>query len=201
MSTTDNIIKVAVIGPESTGKTKLCEILAQHFNAAHTKEFARTFLETRNNVYVKEDLLEMAKGQIALEQIALKKIQENNKHATDGPLEPSIVFCDTDLNVIRIWSEIVFNTCDNKILSLICENDYDLYLLCKPDIAWVYDAQREHPEPKMRDRIYHHYRDMLIFQNKPWMEIFGNYKDRMENAKTAVNAFIKKLSTPEYFNQ
>jgi nicotinamide riboside kinase len=192
MSRHNHIIKVAVTGPESTGKTMLCETLAKHFNSPCTNEFARTFLEARGNIYVKEELLEIAIGQLQLEQQAIDEVKLKNIRASSELHQPSFVFCDTDLNVIRIWSEIAFNACDNKILNLISRNHYDLYLLCKPDIAWIYDAQREHPEPEMREKIYHHYRDMLIFQNLPWMEINGSFENRIETAKTAVNNFIHR---------
>jgi len=191
MNADSRILKIVITGPESTGKTSLCKALAQHFNAAYTNEYARTYLEHKGNHYDMNDLTEIAKGQLALEEKATAALYSERNSKTPSHSDPALLFCDTDLHVIRIWSEIVFNACDRRILDTISANEYDLFLLCKPDIAWVYDAQREHPEPKMREKIYHHYRDMLIHQTKPWVEISGSYENRIQTAITATNDLIK----------
>ena len=59
--------KVVIIGPESTGKSTLCEMLAQHFNTQWCPEFAREYLLTNGKEYDFEDLLIIARGQLALE--------------------------------------------------------------------------------------------------------------------------------------
>ena len=61
------LIKVAVIGPESTGKSTLCELLAQHYNSQWCPEFAREYLLTHGTDYTYDDLLYIAKGQLAME--------------------------------------------------------------------------------------------------------------------------------------
>jgi NadR type nicotinamide-nucleotide adenylyltransferase len=192
MNVDSRLLKIAITGPESTGKTSLCQALALHFNAAYTNEYARIYLEQYGNRYDINDLTEMAKGQLALEDQAAAEMNSKRNGIILSPSEPALLFCDTDLHVIRIWSEIMFNACDRKILDLISSNEYDLFLLCKPDIAWVYDAQREHPEPEMREKIYHHYRDMLIHQSTPWVEVSGSYENRIETAITATNHLIKE---------
>ena len=61
------LMKIAVIGPESTGKSTLCELLAQHYNTQWCPEFAREFLLTHGTDYTYDDLLYIAKGQLAME--------------------------------------------------------------------------------------------------------------------------------------
>jgi len=180
--------KIAVIGPESTGKTSLCVALAQHFNAFYTVEYARSFIVQNGNTYYKDDLPIIAKGQ---QQLELQKIEEMLSERNENS-NTLLLFCDTDLHVIRIWSEIVFNECDRKILDMITETPYDLYLLCKPDIPWIYDAQREHPDPQMREKIFHYYLDMLVYQNKPWEVISGNFETRLTTALAVVQKMCDK---------
>jgi nicotinamide riboside kinase len=62
------IKKIVVIGPESTGKSTLCEQLAQQYEMQWCPEFARDYLITNGKEYGFHDLLTIAKGQIALEE-------------------------------------------------------------------------------------------------------------------------------------
>ena len=59
--------KIVVIGPESTGKSTLCEQLANHYQTQWCQEFAREYLLKNGTDYSYDDLLTIAKGQLALE--------------------------------------------------------------------------------------------------------------------------------------
>ena len=56
-----------------------------------------------------------------------------------------MVFCDTDLLVIKIWSEHSFGYCPDWILRRIEQQQYDLVLLLNVDLPWEPDPLREHP--------------------------------------------------------
>lgn len=127
--------KIVIIGPESTGKSSLCEQLAQHYQSSWVREYAREYLLTQGKEYRFEDLLTIAKGQLAGEDQAL---------AAAAPHAP--LFIDTDMHVMKVWSEYVFNRCDHWILNRIVERRYDLYLLCNTDLPWVKDELREYPD-------------------------------------------------------
>ena len=60
--------KIVVIGPESTGKSFLCEQLARHYNTVWVKEYAREYLLKNGTDYTFEALLDIAKGQVAEEE-------------------------------------------------------------------------------------------------------------------------------------
>ena len=72
-----SIIKIALYGPECTGKTTLAKQLAEHFNTVWIPEFARDYLQQKWNndkqICQKEDLLPIAIGQTKLENEALSK--------------------------------------------------------------------------------------------------------------------------------
>jgi nicotinamide riboside kinase len=87
---------------------------------------------------------------------------------------------------MKVWCEYVFNECHSWILRRIAERPYDLYLLCKPDLPWTQDALREYPDEKPRQELYHMYRDLLIQQPIPWVEVKGSYEERFEQARQAV---------------
>ena len=193
--------KIIIIGPESTGKSTLCEQLAQHYNTMWCPEFAREYLLTHGTDYTFDDLLHIAKGQLALEeeyaamvngQWAMGNAIDNKEENTgDSPLtthHSPLLFIDTDMYVMKVWCEFVFNKCHNWILKQITERKYDLYFLCNTDIPWVKDELREYPDLEKRQKLYHIYKDLMINQSTPWVEIGGSYEERLEKAVKTIDA-------------
>ncbi len=172
--------KIVIIGPESTGKSTLCKQLAAHYNTMWVEEYAREYLLKNGKAYTYENLLDVAKGQIAAEELAVQQLSTINH-------QPSTIFIDTDMHVMQVWCEFVFDKCHHWILNRIAERKYDLYLLCNIDMPWVKDELREYPDLISRQKLYCHYKDILINQNVPWVEISGGYEERLEKAINAVN--------------
>ena len=173
--------KIVVIGPESTGKSTLCKLLASHYHTSWVPEYAREYLEENGTDYTFDDLLKIAKGQIESEdKIALENqiAFEENK----VPKENQFLFIDTDMYVMKVWCEYVFNQCHSKILNFIAERKYDAYLLCDVDLPWVADELREYPDLKVREKLFHFYKDLLVNQSTPWTIISGDYEARLKNA-------------------
>jgi nicotinamide riboside kinase len=193
--------KIVVIGPESTGKSTLCQMLAVHYQTVWVKEYAREYLLKNGTEYSFENLLDIAKGQIALEDAALNLISnEPGTHEIDYANSPFIIhhpaptihqspmFFDTNMYVMKVWCEFVFGKCHHWILNKIVERKYDLYLLCNIDLPWVKDELREYPDLVTREKLYHHYKDIMINQQVPWIDISGNYDERLQKAIVAVDA-------------
>lgn len=167
--------KIVIIGPESTGKSTLTQALAAAYNEPYVHEYARQYLENLNRPYEFDDLLQIAKGQIYVEDSALKKAKK-------------YLFIDTDLHVIEVWSNHKFGKTDPWILEQIENRKYDLYLLTNVDIPWEDDPQREHPDPEMRDYFFNVYKMLLQKSNVPFEVIQGNYIERFVAAmKTLKN--------------
>lgn len=181
----NTIKKIVAIGPESTGKSTLCESLAKHYDTEWCPEFAREYLLTNGIDYCFDDLLKIAKGQLELEEKYVLQV-------TNKKIPNQLLFIDTDMYVMKVWSEFVFNKCEQLILDQIAERTYDLYLLCKPDLPWVKDELREYPNLEIREKIYHIYKDLLIHQSIPWVEISGGQKERLKKAIDGINKYNKK---------
>ncbi len=188
------IIKVVVIGPESTGKSSLCEQLANHYNTEWVKEYAREYLLANGTEYSYDDLLEIAKGQFALENAAIELVENKTTNISASNSSSQIILLDTNMYVLKVWCEFVFEKCHPWILNQIVENSYDLYLLCDIDLPWVKDELREYPDLEIREKLYHHYKDLLINQSTPWVNISGNYQQRLENAINAIDSVCIKTS-------
>src|SRR5947207_13812941 len=100
--------KIVAIGPESTGKSSLCEQLAKHYHTAWCPEYAREYLLKHGMKYSYDDLLTIAKGQIAAEEkheLKVKVQYDNSRLPTPGS---QLFFIDTDMFVMKVWSEFVF---------------------------------------------------------------------------------------------
>lgn len=172
--------KVVIIGPESTGKSTLCKQLANHYNTHWCPEYARDYLTKNGKDYNYADLLTIAKGQINLETSLENKF--NNK---------SLLFFDTNLYVMKVWCEFVFNKCHDWILKEIASRHYDLYLLCDIDLPWTKDELREYPDIATRKNLFNIYKDLLLNQQTPWATISGTEGERLEAAIIVVDAFGK----------
>jgi NadR type nicotinamide-nucleotide adenylyltransferase len=167
--------KVAVIGPECTGKSDLSARIADHFNTVWVPEFAREYLQRLPRPYTESDLLNIAHGQLNLEDELEAKAQD-------------LLVCDTNLYVIKVWSEFRYGRVDEEILRIIGQRHYDFYLLTNVDIPWVHDPQREHPDK--RKELYDLYLLEMKNQPVPFVEIKGKGEER---TRMAVNAVAKIL--------
>ena len=163
--------RVAIVGPESTGKTTLTEKLAKHFETSWTPEFARGFLDEKGTDCLIEDIALIAKGQIETEE---EKAKEANK----------ILFCDTDLMTTCIWSEYLFKECPPWIEEKSYEQKYDLTLLMNIDIPWVADPQR--PAPHLRKYFLDWFKRELEKRERNYILISGNYEERFALASLVI---------------
>jgi NadR type nicotinamide-nucleotide adenylyltransferase len=173
--------KIVIIGPESTGKSTICAQLAEHYSTSWIKEYARAYLLKNGTDYSFDNLLEIAKGQVSLEEEGLSIARVNKQ---------PLVILDTDMQVMKVWCEFVFEKCHHWILNRIIERPYDLYLLCNIDLPWVKDELREYPDLLTREKLYHHYKDIMVNQSVPWVDISGQNEERLQKAIAAIDAII-----------
>ena len=181
--------KIVIIGPESTGKSTLCQQLAAHYETIWCPEFARQYLLTNGTDYEFDDLLTIAKGQLAMEAEHETNLEKNSEqYLEEGGHLP--LFIDTDMYVMKVWCEFVFNKCHRFVLDQIVERKYDLYLLCNVDLPWVADELREYPDLQTRRTLYSIYKDLMVNQPVPWIDINGSYAERLQKAIAAVDKLL-----------
>ena len=193
MNADQQIKKIVVVGPESTGKSTLCRQLATHYHSMWCPEYAREYLLKNGTNYTYENLLDIAKGQIALEEKTTDQLSDfliQNIKGEENTTAKPYLFIDTDMYVMKVWCEFVFGKCHTWILDRIVERKYDLYLLCKPDLPWVKDELREYPDERTRIRLYHHYRELLTQQSVPWLEVSGVESARLTKAVEAIDQYL-----------
>jgi NadR type nicotinamide-nucleotide adenylyltransferase len=171
----NSLKRIAIVGPECTGKTSLAKRLSQDFHTAWVPEYARDFLKQLDRPYTQADLLTIAEGQLALEDEIASTA--NN-----------ILVCDTNLYVIKIWSEFKYGTCDPRILNAIATRHYDYYLLTNIDLPWEADPQREHPHE--REALFNIYHQELASQPVPYSIINFEGEERFQLAKEIVKKVL-----------
>lgn len=221
--------KIAIIGPESTGKSSLCRQLAEHYQTSWVPEYAREYLKAHGMAYNFDTLLEIAKGQVRLEDEFLTRLtsgttntpannamypdsQNPGNHHPDksisvyenaqnsphphpdktfqGASQKSVLFIDTEMYVMKVWSEFVFQKCHQWIIDQIVARHYDLFLLCDIDLEWSFDPLREYPTKEPRQQLFRMYHDIVINQPQPWTVISGDYQQRLSEAIAAIDRII-----------
>ncbi len=168
------IRKIAITGPESTGKSMLAEQLAATYQTRWVPEYAREYLDQLGRPYEENDILLIAKGQISAEE-------SQSRHPGN------FLFCDTELLVTKIWSEVKYGRCDPWILKTIDEHPYDLYLLCDIDLPWEFDPLREHPD--QRQFLFDLYHNEMKNRKYPFAVVHGTGKARLEHAMQIIDHF------------
>ncbi|MEM8906543.1 MAG: ATP-binding protein [Bacteroidota bacterium] len=178
------MLKIVITGPESSGKTTLAQQLAQHYACGWVPEYARSYLEQLGRPYRQQDLLDIAQGQLQLEE---------RQQALGGEL----LICDTDLLTIKIWSEVKYQTCDPWIQAQVEKRTYDWYFLCGVDIPWVDDPLREHPT--QRAALWKIYDRELRNLRKGFMELYGTEAERRQKAIDQIDALLAGLTYNRFF--
>ena len=172
--TPKSVIKVAVLGAESTGKTTLCRDLATHFGCAWVPEYMRTYLQAKWDdeqlTCTWDDLLPIAQGQIELENKLAKQ-------ATQTPDNNHYLFCDTSLFELMVYANLYYGDCQEALTKAALSHHYNMILLTDVDIPWVADDLRD--SPNGREDIAKLFAKELTRYEKPFRRIGGNRETRV----------------------
>lgn len=166
------MLRIAITGPESSGKTKLASDLANHFNVEFIPEFAREYLLAQNGNYDYSDLDKIADGQLK----SIEEAKQNN---------PLIV--DTEMLVMYIWSRVKFGNVSSLVQKNLAEQKFDLYILCDIDIPWENDPLRENEYD--RDDLFQLYYKKLRELKVNFIFVKGSTEERLAEAVKAIGEF------------
>ena len=171
------MLRVAITGPESTGKTELAKQLAAYYQTTYVPEIAREFLASLGRAYIFEDIVKIAREQLDMENSFAEK-------------PGKILFCDTDLLVTKIWSIFKYGKCDPWIEEKVKSHRYDLYLLCGIDMPWAEDPLRENPG--QREELFGLYLNELQLLKVNFAIISGLGERRLRNAILAIESTLAR---------
>ena len=170
-----SIKKIAVVGPESTGKSTLSEKLASHYQTVWVPEVARGYCEKLTEPCTWEDEINMFHGQLELEKALLPKAS-------------NILICDTTFITVKIWSDHVFGQSPQEVLNELGRHSYDFYLLMDIDLPWEEDPLRDFPH--LRQHFMEVWHQELQDLRATYTTISGQGEERFTRAVTAIDSFL-----------
>ncbi|MEJ7557170.1 MAG: ATP-binding protein [Pedobacter sp.] len=168
------IKKIAIVGPESTGKSTITQQLARHYHTLWVPEYARYYCAALKEPCTLQDEVNMFHGQLALEDSILAIADQD------------LIFCDTTFITVKIWSDEVFGETPKMVLQALPQYKYDLYLLMDIDLPWQEDPLREFPHK--REHFMQIWHQELKALNANYT-VIGGIDDRLSNAIKAVDSF------------
>ena len=170
------IIRIAIFGPESTGKTTLAKQLADHYKTVWVPEYARDYLQKKwdknQSICDIDDMLPIAYGQTKLEN-------------DSALIANKYLFCDTNLMVTKVFSEMYYDFCDTLLDKAARAHQYDLFFLTDIDVPWEKDDIRDSPEG--RESIFSIFKQSLIDHKKPFITLSGDKETRLNTAISILN--------------
>lgn len=171
-------LRVVLIGPECTGKTRLTEDLAAHYGVPYSAEFAREHVERHGAALSLADVDPIGRGQRAGEEDAIVRAARAGAR---------LVLLDTDLVSTMVYSRHYYGDCPAWIESEALRRRGDLYLLHHVDVEWVADGhQREQPE--RRAELFERFRSTLADVRVPVAAICGDWDERRRRAVSAIDS-------------
>jgi NadR type nicotinamide-nucleotide adenylyltransferase len=169
------LIKIAVVGPESTGKSTISKQLAIYYNTVWVPEYARGYCEKLLAECTWEDEINMFRGQLDLEK---QMASEAN----------GILICDTTFITVKIWSDHMFGRTPQEVLDKLPLHKYDFYLLMDIDLPWEEDPLRDFPH--MREHFMEVWHNELKALKATYSLISGSEEERLRNAIRAVDSYL-----------
>lgn len=205
-----DVLRIAVYGPESTGKTELAAKLAAHFGAPVVAEYARERCDAQGGVLGLEDMVPIAREQWRREDEAVRQAAEDcnllgyiRSSLSEGEREKcnligykarGLVICDTDALTTMLWSDLLYGTTPDEVrrgAEKRCRN-YALYLLLDIDVPFALDPQRCFPDEADREKCRRIWHGALERRQLPYVWIRGDWAERERAAIAAVESVLRR---------
>lgn len=172
--------KVVVVGTESCGKSTLPRYLAKMYNTVFVEEYGRTICEEVggcDTILTKEYFPHIAYAHKMKEYEAGKQANK-------------LLFIDTEAVVTQFYSELYTGHSFPVLDEIAREQQYDLWLLLEPDVAWVDDGLRVHGAEQVRWDNHEKLCRMLDERGISYVTITGDYAQRLTAAMQHVNQLL-----------
>ena len=120
-------------------------------------------------------MMPIAYGQTKLEN---EKLKRANK----------FLFCDTNLMVTKVFSEVYYNYCDPLLDKAAKKHQYDLFFLTDIDVPWEKDDLRDSPDN--RKSVFEVFKARLIKNKKPFITLSGDKTSRLKLAVSIIDSLV-----------
>ena len=171
------IKKIAIVGPESTGKSTISKQLAKYYNVPWVPEFARYYCAALTSACTLQDEINMFHGQVALEDSVL------------ALTETEFLICDTTFLTVKIWSDEILGETPAIVLDSLRTRTYDFYVLLDIDLPWQEDPLRDFPHLRKHFMgIWH--RELKALEAN--YIVVGGIENRLQNVIDVIDEFLKR---------
>lgn len=172
--------KIAIVGPESTGKSTISQQLARHYQVSWVPEYARYYCASLTQPCSLQDEINMFIGQVALEDAIL---------ATS---DSQFVICDTTFLTVKIWSDEMLGETPQIVLDALKTRTYDFYILLDIDLPWQEDPLRDFPHLREHFMAIWHKELNAI---EATYTVVGGIEDRLKNVIDAIDSYLISTAT------
>ena len=173
------LLRVAILGAESSGKSTLAAALAERLGTVWVPEYLREFVETKGRVPLAQDQFLIASTQVARERVA--------EGAARG-----VLVCDTTPLMTVLYSRHYFGGEDAPLAALAASTHYDLTLVTAPDTPWVADGLQRESEA-VRQLIYRQLLDELAARRIPHHILHGQLGQRIVQTMPLLDALLASV--------
>jgi HTH-type transcriptional repressor of NAD biosynthesis genes len=174
---TEDVIRVCLLGAESTGKTTLAATLADAYGTLWVPEYGRVYTEIgrrRDAPWRSEEFEDIARVQCWYEDFLAAFAQR-------------VLVCDTDAFTTAVFHEAYLGEPARGFDDLVARV-YDLYVVCGLDVPFEHDGLREFEETRRR----HHetYLAHARASGSAWLLVEGSHEARLAAARRAVDQLL-----------
>lgn len=171
------VLRVRLLGAESTGKTTLACELARVFDTVWNPEYGRPYTELgrdRASAWTSDEFTHIARIQCWYEDVLAGQAR-------------GVIFCDTDAFTTAVFHEVYLGVPTTAFSDLV-DRPYDLTVVCGLDVPWAHDRIREFEEQRhwMHERYVEHARE----SGRPLLLVEGPPDRRLAEAREAVDRVL-----------
>jgi HTH-type transcriptional regulator, transcriptional repressor of NAD biosynthesis genes len=172
-----NVLRVRLLGAESSGKTTLARALASAYDTVWNPEYGRPYTELGRPVdapWTSWEFTHIARLQCWYEDFL-------------ATLANRVLFCDTDAFTTAVFHQIYLGH-PATAFSDEAARAYDLTIVCGAEIPWERDAIREFAVE--RQRMHELYLAHVKESGRPWLLATGTHGERLTAACDAVDRLL-----------
>jgi NadR type nicotinamide-nucleotide adenylyltransferase len=172
------VLRIAVLGAESSGKSTLCEALARRYGTVWVPEYLREFVDTRGRVPYESDQYPIACTQRAREDEAAR---------VAATRAARFLFCDTTPLMTALYSRQYWGRVDPQLARLDSRHDYAWTLVTAPDGPWEPDGLQRESE-QVRQKVHRMLVEALAARAIPYVLLEGSLAHRLRQVETVLGA-------------
>ena len=174
--------RLTLVGPESTGKSYMADLLAKKFGGPYVPEYGRPYEKYRApGPYRAEELHYIVDGHVAHRKTLSERA---------GP----VLFEDTDPLLTAVWAEMLLGHSLADLERRIELPDH--YLLLDANVPWQEDPLRYYSKQELRLKFFDKIKAKLDAFGASYTLIAGDYTEREAQAIAVVE---KMLDEPKQY--